>query len=129
MNRPIGSEILAFTLAVGQERMVARIDPVRGQVSSWSRAALTRAGCFCGIDPGEVAAPSIVRAPANAIYTAARAASQEASDCVSNLAATLVDRRTQARARHHGFGGEVAISTTSVSVPVFSMPCSHHGGR
>ena len=29
----------------------------------------------------------------------------------------------------HGFGGEVAISTTSVSVPVFSMPCSHQEGK
>ncbi len=28
-----------------------------------------------------------------------------------------------------GFGGAVAINTTSVSVPVFSMPCSHQGGR
>ena len=28
-----------------------------------------------------------------------------------------------------GLGGEVAISTTSVSVPVFSIPCSHQGGR
>ena len=29
----------------------------------------------------------------------------------------------------HGFGGDVAISTTRVSVPVFSMPCKHQGGR
>ena len=33
------------------------------------------------------------------------------------------------RAIPHGFGGEVAIRTTSVSVPVFSIPCSHQGGR
>ena len=31
--------------------------------------------------------------------------------------------------RTHGFGGEVQISTTRVSLPVFSMPCTHQGGR
>ena len=29
----------------------------------------------------------------------------------------------------HGLGGEVAIRTTSVSVPVFSMPWTHQGRR
>src|SRR5687768_9999334 len=29
----------------------------------------------------------------------------------------------------YGFGGEVQISTISISVPVFSMPWRHHGGR
>jgi hypothetical protein len=29
----------------------------------------------------------------------------------------------------YGFGGDVAISTTRFSVPVFSIPCSHQGGR
>src|SRR5579871_1470152 len=28
-----------------------------------------------------------------------------------------------------GLGGDVAMSTTRVSEPVFSMPCSHQGGR
>ena len=29
----------------------------------------------------------------------------------------------------HGFGGDVQIRTTSVSRPVFSIPCTHQGGR
>ena len=33
------------------------------------------------------------------------------------------------RASYQGLGGDVAIKTTRVSVPVFSMPCSHHGGK
>ena len=31
--------------------------------------------------------------------------------------------------RSQGFGGDVQMRTISISVPVFSMPCRHHGGR
>lgn len=30
---------------------------------------------------------------------------------------------------HYGFGGDVQISMTSDSLPVFSIPWTHHGGR
>ena len=30
---------------------------------------------------------------------------------------------------HYGFGGDVQIRMTSDSLPVFSIPWTHHGGR
>ena len=33
------------------------------------------------------------------------------------------------RRRDQGLGGDVQMRTTKVSLPVFSMPCTHHGGR
>jgi len=49
--------------------------------------------------------------------------------CRNVVATEFMSRQQCHRLTFYGFGGEVAINTTSGSLPVFSIPWTHHGGR